>query len=138
MIYMVAGSVVSLFWCTVMLLSTMYLWSILIMQLLLLSLEAAPDFDTTGVEADDIRKRFSTVRRTCITLFQATTGGMDWDVVYESLLPHGDVVPVLFLAYIVFFVVVAWNIVTSTFVQKAFGKTKRAGHEKGGTKNTTP
>ena len=103
MIYMVAGSVVSLFWCTVMLLSTMYLWSILIMQLLLLNLEAASDFDTTGVEADDIRKRFSTVRRTCITLFQATTGGMDWDVVYESLLPHGDVVPVLFLAYIVFF-----------------------------------
>ena len=124
MIYMVAGSIVSLFWCTVMLLSTLYLWSILIMQLLLLNLEAESDFDTTVEEAEKIRKRFGSVWRTCITLLQATTGGMDWADVYESLLPHGGFVSVLFLAYIIFFVVVAWNIVTSTFIQKALSLAK--------------
>ena len=120
MLLMVAGSVVSLFWCMVMILCTLYIWSILIMQLLLLNLESSVNSDSTSdVHMISLNQMFSTVRRTSITLFQATTGGTDWATVYDLLSPHGGLLSLVFLSCIVFFVLVTWNIVTSTFVQKA-------------------
>ena len=124
MVVMVIGSVVSLFWCIVMILCTLYFWSILIMQLLLLNLEVALDFDAESEEGDKIKSMFSTIWRTSITLFQATTGGMDWADIYTVISPHGTLITLLSLSYIIFFVVVAWNIITSTFVQKALSLAK--------------
>ena len=124
MLRMVVGSVSSLFWCIVMLLCTLYIWSILIMQLLLLNLEGAFDINTANDEGETLKTMFSTVRRTSITLFQATSSGIDWGEVYELLSPHGGLLSALFVAYVVFFVVVAWNIVTSLFIQKALTLSK--------------
>eukprot|EP00443_Scrippsiella_acuminata_P024954 CAMPEP_0115332880 /NCGR_PEP_ID=MMETSP0270-20121206/87076_1 /TAXON_ID=71861 /ORGANISM="Scrippsiella trochoidea, Strain CCMP3099" /LENGTH=215 /DNA_ID=CAMNT_0002753751 /DNA_START=318 /DNA_END=962 /DNA_ORIENTATION=- len=54
-----------------------------------------------------------------LTLLQATTSGLDWRDAYAVLVEVGSYLPAVFVFYILFFVIAAWNIVTSTFVDKA-------------------
>merc|ERR1712054_666499 len=68
----------------------------------------------------DIRGTFDSVPNAMLTLFQATTGGVDWGEPYALFGTAGAGYEIFFLFYIAFFAIVAWNIVMSTFVEKAF------------------
>merc|ERR1719277_1295391 len=62
---------------------------------------------------------FGSVKEAIVTLLQSTTSGLDWREVYWLLDHNMSMLPWLFLFYILFFAIAAWNIVTSTFVEKA-------------------
>merc|ERR1719277_1889127 len=62
---------------------------------------------------------FGSVKEAIVTLLQSTTSGLDWREVYWLLDHNMSMLPWLFLFYILFFAIAAWNIVTSTFIEKA-------------------
>ena len=116
----VVGSVVALFWCLVMIAFVLYIFAILMMQLLMMYMkEAEADGGVPQEDREIIDVMFGSVGRACVTLLASTTGGYDWNDVYVVLVPGGFFLWASFLFYILFFVVAAWNIVTSTFVEKA-------------------
>ena len=123
MLNMIIRSVSALFWCLVLLFAVLYIWSVLLMQLLSIYLDDMVAGQPKA-EVDRLYElyhpHFGTVRRSFISLFAATSGGQDWLDVYNLLEPGGVVLQCIFLAYILFFVLVAWNIVTGTFVEHAF------------------
>jgi hypothetical protein len=53
-----------------------------------------------------------------VALFESTTGGTDWENLYEVISNAGPFYQIMYLFFIAFFVIAAWNIVTSTFVEK--------------------
>jgi len=67
-----------------------------------------------------IQGSFDTMLNTILSLFKSTTGGVDWDVNYRMIEEAGVVYSTGFLFFIVFVTIVVWNIVLSSFVEKAF------------------
>jgi len=67
----------------------------------------------------ELRDYFRSVGDTIITLFQSSTSGVDWNEPYQALKNTGQLLPNLYLAYVAFVFISVWNIVTSTFVEKA-------------------
>ncbi|OLP93492.1 hypothetical protein AK812_SmicGene24609 [Symbiodinium microadriaticum] len=59
------------------------------------------------------------VGATLLTLFQACTSGVDWKAVSDPFDVLRDVLPAAFLFYVAFVFISVWNIITSTFVEKA-------------------
>mmetsp|Transcript_106533 Transcript_106533/g.306333 ORF Transcript_106533/g.306333 Transcript_106533/m.306333 type:complete len:672 (+) Transcript_106533:94-2109(+) len=119
MIDCVVGSVVNLFWCLVFIGFVLYIFALLLVQGLSNVLaegaaNAVPPPDMVG-----IFKYFGTTTRAMLTLLMSTTGGVDWQVVYE-LVRYMDVfLPAVFISYLLFFAIAAWNIITSRFIEKA-------------------
>jgi len=54
-----------------------------------------------------------------LTLLQSTTNGVDWGQVYVVLAEINGYLVAVYVFYIMFFVIAAWNIVTSIFVDRA-------------------
>jgi len=105
----VLGSLVSLFWCTILLVFILYIFALLIVQTLTYLLQ--------GIR---VRILFGSVLQAAMTLFQSATGGIDWGDVYVLLLSvGGPLLAFLFVAFVLFFTIAAWNIITSRFVDKA-------------------
>jgi len=67
----------------------------------------------------NLRAGFGSMGAAMFSLFQATTGGDDWGKMYHLLTYTGPANPIIFLLYILFFIIAAWNIVTSLFIEKA-------------------
>lgn len=112
----VLGSFFALFWCIVMIVFVQYVFGLFIMQGLtdfLLENEGSAD------QVAQIRRLFGSVPRTVLSLFQAVTGGIDWFELHDVVGAAGSLMSATFLFYIAFFVVAAWNVITSTYVQKA-------------------
>jgi len=75
--------------------------------------------DTTTEQQDYVAERFNTVSNTMVTLLMATTGGDDWMNQYDIFASAGLNLRIAYLMFICFFTMVAWNIVMSSFVEKA-------------------
>jgi len=127
----VLASSVNLMCCCGMILFFLFMFALLIMQALAQTMHSEDGtlIDCNGTDCvggdglenlDAIRNNFGSVVRTVLTLMQCTTGGKDWEEVYNLLAPRGWVLPLFFVFYILFWVIVAENIVTSAFVEKAF------------------
>jgi len=118
MIDCVAGSLLPLLWCLVIL---MFFW--VIFALLFVQGMASYLIQNGASISDDKKKQsmeaFGSVEKAIFTLFQATTGGNDWGAFYDLVKPTGTLYAWLFIFYIAFFVFAAMNIVTSIFMDKA-------------------
>lgn len=112
------GSLLGLFWCLVLITFVLYMFSLVFVQGLTSHVTENLDMldDKT---TQDVKKLFGRVTKAMVSLFQSTTGGIDWHIVYELVNREGHILGPLFLFFIAFFVIAAWNIVTSTFVDKA-------------------
>eukprot|EP00931_Biecheleriopsis_adriatica_P027951 TRINITY_DN16725_c0_g1_i1.p1 TRINITY_DN16725_c0_g1~~TRINITY_DN16725_c0_g1_i1.p1 ORF type:complete len:480 (+),score=95.52 TRINITY_DN16725_c0_g1_i1:686-2125(+) len=62
---------------------------------------------------------FNSVPRGMLTLFATTTGGEDWLTVYSRVSEAGEGCSALFVFFIAFFVLAVYNIVMSTFIDRA-------------------
>eukprot|EP00435_Cladocopium_sp_Y103_P016869 s1943_g4.t1 len=114
----VLGSLLNCMWCIVMLIFVMYIFALLVQQTLVGFLQEEGD-DKTPEEIGLLYQYFGSVQITLITLFQAITSGVDWHVPYEVLRISGSILPAAFVFYVAFVFISVWNIVTSTFVEKA-------------------
>ena len=119
MLNMLVGSMRSLFWCLLMLTCILYTWSILLMQMLAMYLDDPESYQMSLRDREALIKMFGTVGATCVTLVQATTGGRDWNEVYNLLDTQGYALSAAFLIYVLFVMIVAWNVITGTFLQQA-------------------
>lgn len=112
------GSLLNVIWCIVMLVFVMYVFALFVQQLL-----ASHLIEDGGRESEEdvreIQRFFGSVGATLLTLFQACTSGVDWKDPFDVLRISGDVLPAAFLFYVAFVFISVWNIITSTFVEKA-------------------
>jgi uncharacterized membrane protein len=108
----------SLLWCMALIFVLVYMFALIFVQAMTHLLARQRQGFSQQIR-ESIDKYFGSVEIAMLSLFQATTGGDDWRVFYDVLSLGGPVVSVLFIFYIAFFFLAAWNIVTSTFVQKS-------------------
>ncbi|CAK9076521.1 unnamed protein product [Durusdinium trenchii] len=118
----VVGSLMNVFWCVIMLLFVIYVFALLLQQGVVQYLaEHKASLSAKGL--DDLMTYFGSVGVTIVTLFQSCTSGVDWNEPYSSLFhtrdATGDLLPVAFLLFVAFVHISVWNIMTSTFVEKA-------------------
>lgn len=118
MIDCVLGSFMQIFWCLVMIVFVLYVFSLLIVQGIadFLLTEGA---DTVSEDTSGLMNHFGSAGETIMTLFQSTTAGLDWRDAFNLLRAGGWFLASVFLVYISIFTISVWNIVTSTFVEKA-------------------
>jgi hypothetical protein len=121
MVNCLAGSVNMLFWCVVMIAFFTFLFSVFFVQAIAEHLNnkerAGVAIDQTTL--DNFGYWFGTVQGGMISLLMVTTGGTDWIDVWESIAPAGWHASAAFVFYILLFTIAVWNVVTSTFVDKA-------------------
>eukprot|EP00812_Abedinium_dasypus_P008309 NODE_207_length_1806_cov_659.147915.p1 GENE.NODE_207_length_1806_cov_659.147915~~NODE_207_length_1806_cov_659.147915.p1 ORF type:complete len:539 (-),score=116.84 NODE_207_length_1806_cov_659.147915:114-1730(-) len=115
---MVAGvvsSLSSLFWATFVLALLIYLYAIVLMQLLEISLL----YGLSESEETFVMTNFGSTTHTMFVLAMCVTGGMDWG---DMAIPLGEVSQVhqtIFTSYIAVAVLGVLNIVTGIFVESA-------------------
>jgi len=117
MVTSIAGSLRSLGWTLVLLLLMIYVFSVILTMLI--SDHGVWDADAKQAAA---KYYYGSMFRAILSLFQAITGGADWD---EMVSPLIDCVSpftgVLFLLYVAFAVLAMMNVVTAVFVESAMG-----------------
>jgi len=119
MIDCVLGSFMQIFWCLVMIVFVLYVFSLLIVQGIADFLLTAGEENVSVKLQTELMDYFGSVGETIMTLFQSTTAGLDWREAFKVLREGGWFLAVVFLVYISIFTISVWNIVTSTFVEKA-------------------
>ena len=113
----VLGSLMNVMWCVIMLVFVMYVFGLLLQQgIVQYFMEEAVVSEEASLA---LLTYFGSVGTTVVTLFQSSTSGVDWNEPYKALHYTGTVMPLAFLAYVAFVFISVWNIVTSTFVEKA-------------------
>jgi len=113
-----------LFWCVVLLLLIQAGVSTALVQLVAGYLQELPSGEGLEPAVDDwdleeLKRSFGSVQASMISLFMATTGGVDWGEHYRLMWLTGPAAMVFYVLYLVFFFVAAWNIITSLFMEKA-------------------
>merc|ERR1719210_553365 len=74
----------------------------------------------TNKNLDTLADYFGSLFRTILTLYQAMTGGIDWDGLADPLMAEmGALMGFMFATYIAFALLALMNIVTGVFVQTA-------------------
>lgn len=115
----VLGSFINVFWCLAMIVFVLYVFSLLIVQGLTEYLLTEVD-NLTEAYKDQYIRFFGSVSNAVVTLFQATTAGIDWNEAFVVLRVAGVFPSLCFLTYVIIFTISVWNIVTSTFVEKEY------------------
>ncbi|CAK8997959.1 unnamed protein product [Durusdinium trenchii] len=124
----VVGSLLNALWCVALLFIVKFIFALLIAQALI------GHWVEKGVDPDMVHAFtyfYPSVSGIMLTLLQSTTSGVDWRDPFEAL-QDIEILPVLFVAFILVFTVSIWNIVsccqsslvpvtqvTSVFVEKA-------------------
>lgn len=124
MVTSILGSVVSLGWSIVMLGMILYVFALFFVQ------QMAGHLSQTGLElADpDLFARqlhyFRHVPGAIATLSMCTTGGKDWEDIWDLIVPLGWWSTMAFSFYIAFFTFAVMNILTGIFVENALSLCK--------------
>jgi len=114
----ITGSVSTLFWCLLVIVFVLYVYALYFVQSLTHYLIDNKEHVAESHERA-IKQAFGSVQQGMLSLFQAVTGGIDWCVHYDLVATSGEMQAGLYVFYVAFFAVVAWNIITSTFLEKA-------------------
>jgi hypothetical protein len=117
----IIGSVKMFGWCVVMLVFLQFLFAVYFVQALsthFIGLREK-DIDVDPFIAGEANFWFGSVQSAMLSLLMTTTGGADWREVYDIVSVAGWMPTLFYLFYILFFAIAVWNVVTSTFVDKA-------------------
>lgn len=112
--------------------SKSFLWALLLIWLMIYVLSVyvvqtitTDRHDQSDEDIAELDRWFGTVPRAMLSLFQALTGGVDWDDLVRPLGERiGAWLALLVTAYIAFFVLAVLNVVTGTFVESAIVRAK--------------
>mmetsp|Transcript_844 Transcript_844/g.2352 ORF Transcript_844/g.2352 Transcript_844/m.2352 type:complete len:612 (+) Transcript_844:58-1893(+) len=116
------SSLSQVFWCMVLLVFLTGVFATFLLQnatAFWMEEGGSPHNDEQEADLVNLRAGFGSMGAAMFSLFQATTGGDDWGKMYHLLTYTGPANPIIFLLYILFFIIAAWNIVTSLFIEKA-------------------
>lgn len=114
----IGSSFRSLCWTLVLLFLMIYVVSVCLTQLVADS--GAEDPSIVLDESTMVHYYYGTLMRSVLSLFQAITGGVDWDDLVLPLTTHiHPVLSVVFTLYIAFAVLAMMNVVTGVFVESA-------------------
>mmetsp|Transcript_100934 Transcript_100934/g.281172 ORF Transcript_100934/g.281172 Transcript_100934/m.281172 type:complete len:620 (-) Transcript_100934:185-2044(-) len=108
----------SLFWCLVTLAFLVCLFSLLFMS-------AVSGYLVDGgalldeQSREEYMEKFGSLPNAWYTLFGTVSGGYEWSMVYELLLPTGRFFAVAFMGFIFFFMFALFNILTGIIVERA-------------------
>lgn len=111
----IVHSILHLIWCILLIGMLLLMFALYIMQ----GLKSHVANGGNGGDNLVVANRFNTVTNSMISLLMATTGGVDWSEQYDVVSNASDMLRAAYLAFICFFTMVAWNIVMSSFVEKA-------------------
>lgn len=120
----IVGSMKSLCWTVVLLLLMMYIVGVYFTQNLTTYFVEKGGIVELSEEEENLRNHFSSLARTILSLFQAISGGVDWDSLASPLFMVNGVSGFLFALYIAFAVLALLNVVTGVFVQTALQSAK--------------
>jgi len=119
MVYLIAASMWSFFWTLMLLVLMMFCVAVYYTEV---AGDLAKDWDTEGDTgmASDVRSMWGSVGQSMLSLFQAITGGDDWNNFIAVFQGTQYVINVLiFSVYIAFATLVMLNLVTGVFVEGA-------------------
>lgn len=114
MLYSIGGSLVSFFWCFVMIVFILYMFALMLVQGV-----AACVSDYPGGDHEELLREFGSMEDSMFSLYKATTGGNDWDYYYKILVPVGWVYTAMFVIFTAFFNFAVFNVLTGIFVDHA-------------------
>jgi len=123
MVTSIVGSLVSLGWSVVMLGLILFVFALFFVQQMAMHLSDSELFDESPLFKRQ-RKYFRSVQVAMATLSMCTTGGKDWEEVFELVVPLGLFSTVAFVFYIAFFTFAVMNILTGIFVENALSLCK--------------
>ncbi|CAE7313699.1 SGS1 [Symbiodinium natans] len=118
MLFSIIWSFSSLFWCLVLIFFVILVFSLLIVQLVTEYIIEQDVADNDPIK-DGFLYYFGSVQATMATLYQASTGGVDWRNPYELLAYTGEMSCMAFLFYVAFFEFAVFNVLTGVFVDHA-------------------
>lgn len=108
------------FWFCVLLLLLVYLFTVLLLELLLETHEETLQQHDGKLQPDQLRYWFGSVPRTIITMFESIAGGVSWDeclnLLFENTSPYACIV---FIIYIVVTMLAVLNMLTGLFVDRS-------------------
>merc|ERR1712136_561276 len=116
MLIALANSSSALVWAILMLLLSVFFFSLIFVNASASYMENASRSDT---EAEVLRVYFSSLPMSLFTLFMAMSGGIDWWDVAGPLLKIHPGYALLFLLFVLLMVIVVLNIITGAFVNDA-------------------
>lgn len=119
MVHGIMNSIRALFWCLVLLLMIMFMFAVCFTQVVTDTLETEAEEGNVSAEDRIEKGHHETLLRCLLSLFQAITGGIDWENVADPLMMIHPIMGFLFAAYIAFAVLCVLNVVTGVFVQHA-------------------
>eukprot|EP00928_Gymnodinium_smaydae_P014117 TRINITY_DN15113_c0_g2_i1.p1 TRINITY_DN15113_c0_g2~~TRINITY_DN15113_c0_g2_i1.p1 ORF type:complete len:671 (+),score=125.43 TRINITY_DN15113_c0_g2_i1:71-2083(+) len=119
MLQTLINSLISLFWCLVMLAFILVMFSLIFVQAVAQFRFEAAKGQLDAILDQDLKDAFGTVGTTMTTLYMASTGGDDWKRFYDLVSTTGNFYGVLLLFYIAFFHFAVINVLTGIFVDHA-------------------
>ncbi|CAE7342719.1 Scn8a, partial [Symbiodinium pilosum] len=116
MLVAIVGSFISLFWALGMLAVIIFIFAIYFMQQMTAYLQITPQEDELWSLQWDY---FHNTGSAMYVLLMASTGGKDWEEVYQLVAPLGADCAIAFTFYLLFFTLGVMNIITGVFVENA-------------------
>eukprot|EP00927_Polykrikos_kofoidii_P037122 TRINITY_DN31299_c0_g1_i2.p1 TRINITY_DN31299_c0_g1~~TRINITY_DN31299_c0_g1_i2.p1 ORF type:complete len:846 (+),score=151.53 TRINITY_DN31299_c0_g1_i2:315-2540(+) len=114
LILLIKGSMVSFIWTVALLLLMTYICGVFFAKVV------ADHRRGGGIMSADLHLFFGSLRSSLLSLFAATSGGVDWsDVLRPLMLDISPWLAIVFCLYIAFAVLVMMNLVTGVFVDGA-------------------
>lgn len=108
-----------LFWCSIMLLVFFFMFAVVFTHGTATYLLSTTDEVAEPKKTQMLLDKFGSVSRSMISLYKASTGGIDWEDAAEPLTDCGHFYYGLFLFFIAFVLLALLNILTGLFVDRA-------------------
>eukprot|EP00927_Polykrikos_kofoidii_P014792 TRINITY_DN16528_c0_g1_i1.p1 TRINITY_DN16528_c0_g1~~TRINITY_DN16528_c0_g1_i1.p1 ORF type:complete len:814 (+),score=165.43 TRINITY_DN16528_c0_g1_i1:191-2632(+) len=127
----IVGSFSSLGWTVVLLSLMIYIVAVYFTQTVNTRMvEVSPESGIVLANLDEeqlaLKSKFGSLFRAILTLWEAISGGIDWDDLANPLLQEiGSTTCLLFVMYIAFALLALLNVVTGVFVQTALNSAKK-------------
>jgi len=119
------SSVMSLFWCSMVIMFTLCMFSLLLVQMITeylgQNMEAASMTDCghpSGCQDEQLVYYFGSIQRSMLSLYMASTGGENWSVIYLLLEPVGVLPAMAFVIFTFLYQFGMFNLLTSMFVDR--------------------
>lgn len=114
-IVLVLGSLRSMVWSLIMLGVACYVFSLIIVQGVVVAFSEEADISQDWVQ--EVLDFWGSIDTAMLTLFMATSGGIDWRDAMFALKRVGFIFPVILMLYIAWFMFVMLNVITAVVVE---------------------
>jgi len=119
MVTQITGSLIMLFWASLLLFIMIFLFSLCFANGVTEYLLEKPTADISLFALEGIRLYWSSLSTAMTSLYMAMTGGVDWEDIADPLREASGLYYCIFLFYIGFSCISVVNVVTSLFVESA-------------------